>query len=74
MSGDPEKFNNWTAQIRKAQLWLQQRLGLSLSLVAGVMLGSQMAETDLPGFVSRVRPLIDPPAEQPQTRRKRARR
>jgi hypothetical protein len=48
-------------------------------LLAPVMIGGiaaiifGMAETDPLGFVSRVRPLIDPPAEQPQTRRKRAR-
>jgi hypothetical protein len=44
ISDDPEKFSNWTARIREAQLWLQQLPGLSLSLVAGVMLGSQIGE------------------------------
>ena len=54
--------------------------GRQVLLLAPVMIGGiaaiifGMAETDPPGFMSRVRPLIDPPAEQPQTRRKRARR
>lgn len=54
--------------------------GRQVLLLAPVMIGGiaaiifGMTETDPPGFVSRVRRLIGPPAEQPQTRRKRARR
>jgi len=75
MNGDPEKPNNWTAQIRKAQLWLQQRLGLSVSLVAGVMLGSQIDEvakpeaaTVEPAWDSRWRARRSPAAPPPPDR------
>jgi hypothetical protein len=44
MSDDPEEFCNWAVGPEGPQLRLQRRLGLSLSVVAEVILGGRIGQ------------------------------